>query len=307
MANSLSGLTPTRIASAANIYLRRKSALLGRIRKELALEETMRGGTSIVINKPSARRTPTAVSYTSPTTTDFTIPNITLNVTTHVEDRIKFNELESRTAEGNFATAFEYLFGPMLDGLAVKIDTDLTALYPSAGGQVGTGGSAITDAVVREAIKTLAANDVLISADRVHFVTHPNNYYTDILGLAEYKLALNTGSANPAIRTGNLGELYGVNFDWSNNIAATTVSSVTSNHNLMFERDGFVIAFKKFEPANKYGDPNVQEDQVTDPMTGVNIRVQKAYDFELRTWVWAMDVCYGVGVLDDSRIVEVLG
>jgi hypothetical protein len=312
MANSLSGLTPTIIASAANIYLRRKSALLGRIRVEPIMESNLQaGGTSIVINKPSARRTPTTVSYTSPTTTDFTIPSITVNVTTHVEDRIKANELESRTAQGNFAKAFELTFGGMLDGLATKIDTDLTALYASAGAQVGTGGSAITDAVIRSAIQELAQNDVMISPDKVHFVTHPSNYWAEIMGLTNYNLALNVGRGfnqqTPGIQSGQVGNIYGVDFDYSNNIALTTLSSVDSTHNLMFERDGFVICFKKFESANTYGEPNVQEDIVTDPVTGITMRAQKFYDADLRTWVYALDVCYGIGILDADRIVEVLG
>jgi hypothetical protein len=75
----------------------------------------------------------------------------------------------------------------------------------------------------------------------------------------------------------------------------------------MFERDGFVICFKKFESANTYGEPNVQEDIVTDPVTGITMRAQKFYDADLRTWVYALDVCYGIGILDADRIVEVLG
>jgi len=208
-------------------------------------------------------------------------------------------------AQGNFRRILELVNDGIVDGLVSTIDSSISALYTSATNTaVGTPGVAITDSTLRSAAATLANQNVNILNGNAHLVVTPGDYYNGILGVDRYVTALNIGGTE-AIRGGKIPSLFNINVDYSQNVAVTS-SSPATNHNLMFEKYAFVVGFVEFEKAQTYSaNAPVDEAILTDPESGVSLRVQKYYDASVRTWYYQVDVKWGVAVLDSSRFVEV--
>lgn len=306
MANTLTSLLPTLIAERSIEFLRSRSGFLGRIYTETTQENILRGGSSVIIPKPSAAFTPTNVSYSSAATPqDITINSTTLNFSYHKEIKVAANQLESRISQGNFRRILELTMDGMLEGLVTTIDQSVAALYSSATiTPVGTPGAALTDVALRSAAASLANHNVNIQGGNTYLVVTPSDYYNGILGVDRYVTALNVGGTE-AIRGGRIPSLFNINVDYSPNVAVTSASPAT-NHNMMFEKYAFVIGFVEFEPASTYGpNTNVTEEIMTDPATGISLRVQKYFDPSVRTWYYQMDVKWGVAVLDANRFIEV--
>jgi hypothetical protein len=307
MANTITPLIPTLIADEAIAFLRTRSAFLSRIRVENRQEQQVReGGNTVTIPKPTTAYTPTTVSYTSAANPQaIVIPSVPLTFGNHKEVKFGVNELESRTARGNYDRILELAFPGALEGLANAVDQSVAQLYSSvATTPVGTAGVALTDAVLRSAAATLAGNNVDVQSGGVTLVTTPGVYYNQLLGNAGYVQAYQIGGSE-AIRGGKIPSLYGINVDYSPNIVTTATSPVTIE-NMMFARDAFVIGFVEFEPATNFSqNAPVDEAIVTDPVSGITIRVQKYYDASLRTGYYQMDVKWGTAVLDENRAIPV--
>lgn len=303
MANTFTGLITTLIANDTIEFLRSKSATLGRIHVENRQEmNVLEGGNTINIPKPAAKFTPTPVSYSSAATAqNINIPYIPLTFGNHYEVKVQANMLESRQSAGNFARIIQLTVPGMLEGLVSTIDQSVTSLYSSlTTTPVGTAGAAFTDATFRSAMSTLTGNNVYPEMGDVHLVVNPATYWNGLVGLSQYQPAYAVGDAS-TIREGNLKTLYDVNVSYSPNIVTTASSPVTIN-NLLFHRDAFVIGFVEFEPVNKYADKaQVEESIVTDPISGVSLRVMRYLDPDLKTWIYNIDVKWGVAVLAGER------
>jgi hypothetical protein len=306
MSNTLTALLPTLIAEKSLAYLRTKSGFLGRTYVETTQESILRGGSSVVIPKPAALFTPTDVSYASAATPqNIVIPSVTLNFTNHKEVKVAANELESRISQGNFSRILDLTIPGMLDGLVSTVDTTIAQLYSSVGTTpVGTAGTSLTDTTLREGVATLAANNVNVQQSEVYLITTPGVYYNQLMSQTNYVQTYAIGT-DQTVRGGKIPTLYGVNVDYSPNIVTTATSPVTIE-NMMFERNAFVVGFVQFEPAtaNAMSAP-VDEAIVTDPETGISLRVQKYYDASVRTWYYQIDIKWGAAVLDENRAVVV--
>lgn len=303
MANAYNQLIPGLISGFTLDYLRKKVALVGRTYVETTQQNMLQGGNQVLIPKPSLAMTPSNVAYTGRGVQDVNINNgVTLTFNNYQEIVIQANEAESRFSQGNFGRWLELTYSAMLDGLVTSIDQSLIALTASITQSVGSAGSpvALSDDLLRKAISKLAANGVPVSPDRVTMVTNQKGYYEDLLSESKYINAMNYGSSDP-VQSGKLAKLYNVSVDYSPNIVSSGTPSLTKN--LLFDRFAFVIGFVEFERADAHGAAAVEEEIVTDPVTGISLRVQKYYNTDKRTWVYSMDVKWGVNVLDANRAV----
>jgi N4-gp56 family major capsid protein len=141
--------------------------------------------------------------------------------------------------------------------LARAVDTDLVRLGRAANGGAGTnvyanafiGGdgttayvaannnqTALTDAAIRRTIQRLDDNDT--SMDQRFFVIPPSSRNT-LMGLARYTEQAFIGNGD-AIRTGEIGNLYGIPVFVSSN-ADTTSGSAGARVCLMGHRDSMVL------------------------------------------------------------------
>jgi len=305
MANSLSNLSLDLLAPASAEYLRTESAMLNKVYVETRQEKDLREGVkSVKMKLPGALLTP--LDFSSTSKNDIAVPTVPLDFTFHKKIHFSMTELESRTTNGNFAQAFQDVLGGGLDGLAIAIDQSLSQLVKTlmVNAPVGTSGQAIADGDVRTALKQLEKRNV--KSKNCYMVVSPENWWDGLLNEGRYVNVMNSGNSQP-IQQGEIFGLYGMkSVSRSNNIDVVTG---TPNHseNVIFDRYAFAIGFLEFEKAGAYGAPNVEEDILTDPDTGISLRLHRWYDPDTASWQARMDICWGVTVLDDKRAQRVLG
>ena len=179
--------------------------------------------------------------------------------------------------------------------LARQVDTDLIQLGRSANGGAGTnayasayiGGdgttayvaasnneSALTDAAIRRTIQRLDDNDTPM--DQRFFLIPPSSRNT-LMGLARYTEQAFVGTGD-AIRTGEIGNLYGIPVFTSSN-ADTTSGSGAARVCLMGHRDAMVLVEQ------------------------VGVRSQVQYKQEYLATLFTSDTLYGVAALRSAASV----
>ena len=180
--------------------------------------------------------------------------------------------------------------------LARQVDTDLVQLGRSANG--GTAGaaayaaayiggdgttayvaannneSALTDAAIRRTIQRLDDNDTPM--DNRFFLIPPSSRNT-LMGLARYTEQAFVGNGN-AIRTGEIGNLYGIPVFTSSN-ADTTSGSGAARVCLMGHKDSMVLVEQ------------------------VGVRSQVQYKQEYLATLFTSDTLYGVAALRSAASV----
>lgn len=299
MPNDFTPYLPTLIAREAIALLKNRSGFLGRVRVETRQESSLEGLNSVVIPKDAASFTPTNVSYSSAASAQaITIPSATLAFSYHQEIKISANELESRTAQGGLTRILERTVPGMVNGLISAVDASLGALYTSATSQVGAAGAPVTDATVREACTALMDYKVPMNVPgHCNLILSPRGYMTDLMAEDRYVLANQSGT-DQALRGGTIPSVYNIGVDYTHNY-----TSASGYHGMLFAQDAMTIGFVQFDPANN---GQVIEEILTDPETGITLRVQKYYDPSLRTAFYQVDVKWGVAVTDANRMVDVL-
>ena len=179
--------------------------------------------------------------------------------------------------------------------LARQVDTDLIQLGRSANGGAGTaayanayiGGdgttayvaasnneSALTDAAIRRTIQRLDDNDTPM--DQRFFLIPPSSRNT-LMGLARYTEQAFVGTGD-AIRTGEIGNLYGIPVFVSSN-ADTTSGSGAARVCIMGHRDSMVLVEQ------------------------VAVRSQVQYKQEYLATLFTSDTLYGVAALRSAATV----
>jgi len=179
--------------------------------------------------------------------------------------------------------------------LARQVDTDLIQLARSANGGGGTaayntayiGGdgttayvaasnneSALTDAAIRRTIQRLDDNDTPM--DQRFFLIPPSSRNT-LMGLARYTEQAFVGNGD-AIRTGEIGNLYGIPVFVSSN-ADTTSGSGAARVCIMGHRDSMVLVEQ------------------------VAVRSQVQYKQEYLATLFTSDTLYGVAALRSAASV----
>ena len=179
--------------------------------------------------------------------------------------------------------------------LARQVDTDLIQLGRSANGGAGTnayaaayiGGdgttayvaasnneSALTDAAIRRTIQRLDDNDTPM--DNRFFLIPPSSRNT-LMGLSRYTEQAFVGTGD-AIRTGEIGNLYGIPVFTSSN-ADTTSGSNAARVCLMGHKDSMVLVEQ------------------------VGVRSQVQYKQEYLATLFTSDTLYGVAALRSAATV----
>jgi len=136
-------------------------------------------------------------------------------------------------AVGNLMTQYGYQDGM---GLAKQTDVDVSALITNASIPDVGAGTAITDALIREARKKL--NIAGAPASNRYLVIDPIAEY-DMLGIDKF-VGVDKSGADGALRNGYLGRLYGFDVYVSNNL---TVGANTSC--MAFQQDAFGLIVAK--------------------------------------------------------------
>lgn len=164
------------------------------------------------------------------------------------------------------------------NAIATKIDTDLIALFDGFSSSFGTAGSETSVADLFKAAATLRANKVRGS---IAAVVHPYQAYAIKANLTNTFANPNGGDAqNEAMRNGYVGTIAGIDVYESANV---TIDGNGDCKGAVFAPEALAIAMKR------------------------DFQIAPQRDESLRAWELNATAVYGVGELDDSYGVEVLG
>jgi len=182
-------------------------------------------------------------------------------------------DLARNSAPRNVASDIGKLFG---EALARKQDADLTNLFNGFSVALGDGSTAISPAVIFNALSTLRAN--ALPANECAVVVHPKIAYDLKSGLTNTFAGLDTETSNEALRSGFVGKLAGLNIFETSNMANTGTAGDYKGG--AFHKDALAIAM----------------------MQDVKIETQR--DASLRADEIVATSVYGVGEIHDSYGVE---
>jgi hypothetical protein len=190
---------------------------------------------------------------------------------------------------------------PAMVALAEKIETDLLNLYASltANTPVGTGGTALTEAVVDAAETALFAAKVPASEPK-YLVVDANAYSAlrQISRFSEYDKAGDAGMR--AIVEGTVGKIKDF-FVLRSQFVAKTGSSPVVTHNLAFARSALGLVVRRL-PQPLPGTGAIAEYA---ELGNFGMRVTLSYQPNTLAQQFTVDVLYGVGVLRNGFAVQV--
>jgi len=191
---------------------------------------------------------------------------------------------------------------PAVVALAEKIETDLLALYSqfSANAPVGTGGAAITEAVIDSAETALFNSKVPASASK-HLVVDGSTYsqLRQIERFSEFQTAGDAGLR--AIVDGSVGKIKDF-YVFRSQFVNKTGSGPVVTHNVAFARDAIGLVVRRL-PQPLPGTGAVAEYA---ELGNFGIRVVMSYQPNTLAQQFTVDVLYGVGVLRNEFGIEVL-
>ena len=182
-------------------------------------------------------------------------------------------DLARNSAPRNVAADIGKLFG---EALARKQDTDLTGLFNGFNSALGDGTTAISPAVIFNALSTLRAN--ALPANECAVVVHPKIAYDLKSGLTNTFAGLDTETSNEALRAGFVGTLAGMRIFETSNMSNS--GNAGDYIGAAFHKDALAIAM----------------------MQDVKIETQR--DASLRADEIVATSVYGVGEIHDSYGVQ---
>jgi hypothetical protein len=195
---------------------------------------------------------------------------VSLNIDKHYYAGVLIEDIVKVQSSYDLQAAFKER---MAEALARQIDTDLMALYASAGTSVA-GGAAIDDADILAVVAAFDAANVPAS-QRYGIVG--NNTKIDLLGVNKYTAYDQTGKTGMAV-SGKLdlqANLYGMEIYHSGNVPTST-----TGRNLFFHKSAISMAQQK----------------------APEFWVEKSVD--ALGWKTALQTVYGVGVERAAAVIE---
>ena len=188
-------------------------------------------------------------------------------------------DLGRNAAPRNVAADIGRLFG---EAIAKKIDTDLTALFGGFSTTVGSASTAMSAALIFQAVAKLRAAGV--PGDGLNAVIHPQVAFDLKSGLTNTFANPNPGVGNEALRSGLVGQIAGVNIFETSNIADSSGNNpgTTGDYKgAVFHSDALGLAMMQ------------------------DLKIETQRDASLRADEIVATAVYGVGELDDSKGCEV--
>jgi hypothetical protein len=212
-----------------------------------------------------AKSASTNITYDSPEGSP-----VALNIDKHYYVGVLIEDIAKVQANYDLKSAFQER---MAAALALQVDTDLHALYSSAGTSV-SGGAAIDDADILSVVAALDDADTPQS-ERRGVIGH----YTkgDLLGINKYVAYDQTGKTGKAVdgTDGLVGSVYGMDIYHSGNVPTST-----TGRNLFFHKSALSV-IKQMAP-----------------------KFEMEYSVDALGWKTALHTVYGVGVERAASLVE---
>lgn len=212
-----------------------------------------------------AKSASTDITYDSPEGSP-----IVLNIDKHYYVGTKIEDIAKVQASFDLKAAFQ---GRLAYALAVQVDTDLLALYSSAGSTVSAG-AAVDDADILGVVSDFDDANTPLSQRRGVIGSQTKG---DLLGVNKYTAYDQTGKTGKAVdgTSGLIASVYDMDLHFSQNVPTST-----TGRNLFFHK------------------------------TAVNVAKQQApkfvmeYSVDSLAWKTALHTVYGVGVERSASLIE---
>jgi hypothetical protein len=195
---------------------------------------------------------------------------IALNIDKHYYVGVLIEDIAKVQSNYDLKAAFQQR---MAASLALQIDTDIMALYGSAGTTV-SGGAAVDDADILAVVAALDDADTPQS-ERRGIIGHYTK--SDLLGINKYTAYDQTGKTGKAVdgTTGLVGSVYGMDIYHSGNVPTSS-----TGRNLFFHKSALSV-IKQQKP-----------------------KFEMEYSVDALGWKTALHTIYGVGVERAASLVE---
>jgi hypothetical protein len=182
---------------------------------------------------------------------------------------------------------------PAAIALGDAVEDDLLALYSGLSTSVGTSGTDITASTIRSARKKLNDNKAPMN-DRSLIISSKD----EISVLGDSSLERYFASASPTtVKEGSIGRVYGFDVFMSQRVPVVA-GTPNSTKNLAVQKQAFILATRPFNAIPQGSGATAFT--VTDPATGLTIRVIYAYDVAARGTRVGFDILYGCAELRDA-------
>jgi hypothetical protein len=190
---------------------------------------------------------------------------------------------------------------PAMIALAEKVESDLLGLYSqfTANAPLGTGGTALTEAVV-DAAETALFNAKVPASEQKYLVVDGTAYsqLRQIPRFSEYQTAGDAGLR--ALVDGSIGRLKDF-YVFRSQFVKKTGSSPVTTQNIAFARNAMGLAIRRL-PKPLPGTGAIAEYA---EVGNFGIRVVMSYQPNTLAQQFTVDILYGVGVLRNSHGVQV--
>ncbi len=197
---------------------------------------------------------------------------IAINIDKHYYVGVLIEDIAKIQSNYDLKQAF---FERMSEALARQIDTDLMALYASAGTSV-SGGAAVDDADIIAVVTAFDNSNTPSSMGGIRGVVG-NNTKADLLGVNKYTAYDQTGKTGKAVdgTDGLVGNVYGMDIYHSGNVPTST-----TGRNLFFHKKAITKAVQQ-KP-----------------------KLETQYVVRDLGWNTALHTVYGIGVERAASVVE---
>lgn len=125
--------------------------------------------------------------------------------------------------------------------------------------------------------------------------------FNDLLGVDKFT-RFDARGVNDAIAMGQIVKTYGIECHESQVIQSTATGSPVAYHNLAYTRDALIIASRPLPQPMGFGGNSVV---INDESIGMAMRSLFWFNADIGAHQLTLDLLFGVGILDQRRIVEV--
>lgn len=222
---------------------------------------------------------------------DVTETAATINIDKHQSVGFSLAQIKSSLRGSDLSVT---PLGNAIKAIGEAVDKDILALFPSFTGSAIDLSGGVTSAGLISA-RTALSNRGVPMSDRSLVMS--NTAYGAALDVAKFVDYDKRGEGS-AILTGGLRPLFGA-MPYETGLMTATSGNVTG---AMFHRSGIVFCPRPLASNSEYG---IKSEVVTDPATGLTLRVEIGYDLRKKHEVFTVEVLYGVGILDANAGQEI--
>lgn len=257
---------------------------------------TAKVGTVLKIPKTGAVTANTKVAGVAYTKQNPTGSEVSVTLDTHKEVTFTIDDVDALATNQN--TQERYANDGAI-ALAEAVETAIASLHPQITSTITWDRSSTTtiDATMLKVRKYFTDNKVPKLEQRYLYVD--GTVMNDLLSVDKFT-RVDARGANDAIANGQVVKTYGIEASESQLIQVT--GSPVAYHNLAYTRDAFVLASRPLQQPKGFGGESAV---INDPSIGVAIRSLYWYNADLGAQQLTLDLLFGVGVLDQRRVVEV--